>query len=172
MTPVAVDISFWILAVVAVVAALAVVGLQDVFRAAIALVVCFLVVAGIYILLSAEFLAVVQILIYVGAISVILILAIMMTREYHRGSPSTKFRVPGFLVSLVFLGVLLYALTNTTWNVVASPLDNPNIQIATGNDLAGRLFGAGGYALPIEIGGLLLLAAVIGAIVLIKDKEK
>jgi len=169
---VAQQISFWILAVVSVTAALAVVGLQDVFRAAIALVVCFLVVAGIYILLSAEFLAVVQILIYVGAISVIIILAIMMSREYQHGSPSTKFKVPAFLVSLVFLGVIMFAFVSTKWNVTGSILDNPNIPVATGNDLAGKLFGPGGYALPIEIGGLLLLAAVIGAIVILRDKDK
>ena len=172
MIPLAVDISFWILAVVSIVAALAVVGLQDVFRAAIALVVCFLVIAGIYILLSAEFLAMIQILIYVGAISVIIILAIMMTREYQRGNTSTRFRVPGFLVSIVFLGLLLFAVTNTAWNITSSPLDDPNIQVATGSDLAGRLFGAAGYALPIEIGGLLILAVVIGAIVLLRDKDK
>jgi NADH-quinone oxidoreductase subunit J len=169
---VAQQISFWILAVVAVAAALAVVALKDVFRAAIALVACFLVIAGIYVLLSAEFLAVVQILIYVGAISVILMLAIMMTREYHRGSPSNKFRIPGFFVSLVFLGVVLYAVLNTTWNTKASPLDNPNLAVPTGNDLAIKLFGDGGFALPVVIGGMLLLAAILGAIILVKDRDK
>ena len=166
------NISFWILAVVSVAAALAVVGLQDVFRAALALVVCFLTVAGIYVLLSAEFLAVVQILIYVGAISIIIILAIMMTREYQRGSPSNKFRVPAFAVAVLFLGVVLFAVLSPPWNITGSVLDNPDVQVATGNDLALKLFGTNGYALPIEIAGLLLLAAVLGAIVLVKDRDK
>ena len=169
---IAIQVSFWILAVVSVVAALAVIGLQDVFRAALALVVCFLTVAGIYVLLSAEFLAVVQVLIYVGAISVIIILAIMMTREYQRGSPSNKFRVPAFGVALAFLGVVLFAVLNTPWNITNSTLDNPNIQVATGHDLGLKLFGTGGYALTIEIAGVLLLAAVLGAIVLVRDKDK
>ena len=73
------DIAFWILAVVAVMAALAVVLLGNVFRAALSLVLCFLVVAGIYITLSADFLAAVQVLIYVGAIAVLIILAIVLT---------------------------------------------------------------------------------------------
>jgi NADH-quinone oxidoreductase subunit J len=167
----AINIGFWILAVVSVAAALAVVGLQDVFRAALSLVVCFLTVAGIYILLNAEFLAVVQILIYVGAISVIIILVIMMTREYQHGSLFNKFRVPAFVVALLFLGLVLFSVLSTQWAATGSVLDNPDIQAATGSDLALKLFGAGGYALPIEIAGLLLLAAVIGAIVLVKDKE-
>jgi len=160
------SISFWILAVVSVIAALLVVSLQNIFRAALALILCFLVIAGIYILLSAEFLAVVQILIYVGAISVIIILAIMMTREFQHGSPSNKLRIPALLVALVFLGIVLFAVTNTTWHMSgASPVDPAT------NALADKLFGSGGYILPVEIAGLLLLAAVIGAIILVRDRK-
>ena len=161
-----VDIGFWLLAVICVVAALAVVVLRNVFRAALALILCFLTVAGLYILLSAEFLAVVQILIYVGAISVIIILAIMMTREYQQGSPSNKFRVPAFVIALIFLGVVLYAVLGTTWNISDAASAAANTQV-----LAGKLFGEGGYILPLEIAGALLLAAVIGAIILLREKK-
>lgn len=160
------NVSFWILAVVCVGAALAVVSLQNVFRAALALVLSFLAVAGIYILLSAEFLAIVQILIYVGAISVIIILAIMMTREYQHGSPSNKLRIPAFIVSLVFLGLVLYAVLGTSWNISGG-----TPAAADTNVLAGALFGNGGYMLPVEISGVLLLAAVIGAIALVRNKK-
>ena len=68
------DIAFWILAVVGVAAALMVVLQRDVFRAALSLVLCFLIVAGIYVTLSADFLAAAQVLIYVGAISILIIL--------------------------------------------------------------------------------------------------
>ncbi len=162
-----IDISFWIIAVVCVAAALAVVSLQNVFRAALALILCFLTVAGIYILLSAEFLAVVQILIYVGAISVIIILAIMMTREYQHGSPSNKLRIPAFIVSLLFLGVILFGILSTSWNISAMPPAGP-----TTNLLADKLFGSGGYVLPVVIAGVLLLAAVIGAIILVREKKE
>jgi len=160
------SISFWILAVVAVVAALMVVSLQNVFRSALALILCFLVIAGIYILLSAEFLAVVQILIYVGAISVIIILAIMMTREFQHGSPSNKLRIPALMVALVFLGLVLFAVTNTTWHISGAGPVSP-----AANALADKLFGNGGYVLPVEIAGLLLLAAIIGAIVLVRNRK-
>ena len=162
-----INISFWILAVVCVIAALLVISLQNIFRAALALILCFLTVAGIYILLSAEFLAVVQVLIYVGAISVVIILAIMMTREYQHGSPSNRLRVPAFIVSLLFLGVILFAILNTSWNISTTP---PAQQTTYG--LAEKLFGSGGYMLPVITAGVLLLAAVIGAIILVRESNK
>ena len=87
-------IAFWILAVVGILAALGVVLLRNVFRAALSLILCFLAVAGLYVTLSADFLAAVQILIYVGAISVLIILAIMMTREVQQGNLSNKLQIP------------------------------------------------------------------------------
>jgi NADH-quinone oxidoreductase subunit J len=159
------DIAFWLLAVVGVMAALAVVLLGNVFRAALSLVLCFLTVAGIYITLSADFLAAVQVLIYVGAISVLIILAIMLTREVQRGSPSNRFRIPAFLVAAIFLGGVVYTLLNTNWSISsASPLE------PTTPAIAGLLFGEGGFILPVEIGAILLLAAIIGAIVLVREK--
>ena len=97
-----VDIAFWALAVIGVVAALTVVTLGNVFRAAIALVLCLLTVAGLYITLSADFLAAVQVLIYVGGIAVLIILAIMLTREVQWGSPSNRLRIPAFIIATLF----------------------------------------------------------------------
>ena len=68
------DVIFWILGVVAIGAALGVVLIRDLFRAALLLVLVFVSVAGFYVMLNAEFLAVVQVLIYVGAISILIIL--------------------------------------------------------------------------------------------------
>jgi len=105
----AVDIGFWVLAVIGIAAALTVVLLRDVFRAALALVLCFLMVAGIYITLSADFLAAVQVLVYIGGISVLIILAIMLTRELQRGSPANKLVIPAFIVAVLFFGVVAFA---------------------------------------------------------------
>ncbi len=88
------DIIFWILAAVTVGAALAVVLLRDVFRAALCLVLLFFTIAGVYITLHADFLAVVQVLVYVGAISILIIVGIMLTREVWRGNPSGRLRNP------------------------------------------------------------------------------
>jgi NADH-quinone oxidoreductase subunit J len=159
------DIAFWILAVVAVAAALTVVLLRDVFRAALSLVLCFLTVAGVYITLSADFLAAAQVLIYIGGISVLIILAIMLTRELQRGSPSNKLRVPAFVVAALFLAVVGFALINTPWAVSTQPPLEP-----TTAALASKLLGEGGFILPVEIAASLLLAAILGAIVLVREK--
>ena len=159
------DIAFWLLAVVGVVAALAVVVLRDVFRAALALVLCFITVAGLYITLSADFLAVVQVLVYVGAISILLILGIMLTRDVQHGSTSNRLRLPAVLAAAAFLGAMLFAVLNTPWQISAVAPVEP-----TTAELAGKLFGDSGYVLTVEIAAALLLAAVLGAIVLVREK--
>jgi len=159
------DIAFWVLAVVGIVAALAVVLLRDIFRAALSLILCFLTVAGIYVTLSADFLAAVQVLIYVGAISILIILAIMLTREVQRGSPSSKLRIPAFVVAILFLGAMGFAMLNTPWLVSVVPPLEP-----TTAALAVKLFGDGGFILAVEIAAVLLLATILGAIVLVREK--
>ena len=159
------DIAFWILAVVGIAAALAVVLLRDVFRAALSLVLCFMTVAGLYVTLSADFLAAVQVLIYIGGISVLIILAIMLTRELQQGSPSNKLRIPAFIVAILFLGVVGFTVINTPWQVSTLPPLEP-----TTAALAGKLLGEGGFILSVEIAAVLLLAAILGAIVLVREK--
>ena len=160
------DIAFWVLAIIGVVAALAVVVLRDVFRAALSMILCFIIVAGIYITLSADFLAAVQILIYVGAISILIILGIMLTREVQRGSLRNKLSVPAFIVAVLLFAVITYAMVATSWQISgAAPLE------PTTAALAGKLFGEGGYIFVVEISAVLLLAAILGAIVLVREKE-
>ena len=159
------EITFWALAIVGVGAALAVVLLRDIFRAALCLILCFLVVAGIYVSLSADFLAAVQVLVYVGAISVLIILAIMLTREVPQGSPTNKLRIPAFIVAILFLVVVAFAIFQTSWQIAGVPPQEP-----TTSALAFRLFGEGGFILPLEIAPIILLAAILGAIVLVREK--
>ena len=158
-------IAFWILAAVAVLSALGVVFLRNVFRAALSLVLCFLVVAGLYITLSADFLAAVQILVYVGAISVLIILAIMMTRDVQRGSPSNRMKIPAFIVAVMLLGIMIYAVTNTSWHLSGeAPLAPTTVP------LAAKLFSESGFILPVEIAAVLILAAILGSIVIAREK--
>ena len=159
------EIAFWILAITAVVAALAVVWLRNIFRAALCLIVCFLAIAGIYITLSADFLAAVQVLINVGAIAILIILAIMLTREVERGSLPNKLQLPVLISAVLFLGVAIFAVTKTPWPVLSLPPAEP-----TTAGLANKLFGEGGFVLPVEIAAVLLLATIIGAIVLMREK--
>ncbi len=159
------DIAFWILAVVGIAAALTVVLLRDVFRAALSLVLCFLAVAGIFIILSADFLGMVQVLVYVGGISVLIILAILLTRDVQQGSPSNKLRIPALIVAIIFLSVMAFTLINTPWQISTAPPLEP-----TTPALANSLLGEGGFILAVEIAAALLLAAILGAIVLVREK--
>ena len=159
------DVAFWVLAVVCVGAALAVVFVRDVFRAALFLILCFFTVAGIYITLNADFLAAVQVLIYVGAVSVLLIFAIMLTRDAKQGSPSGRLRVPALIIGLVLLGVMIGSILSFDWQPSAEMSGMVRTQ-----DIAGLLFSEGGFVLAFEVAGLMLLAAIIGAIVLLREK--
>jgi NADH-quinone oxidoreductase subunit J len=159
------DIVFWLLAVVTVGAALAVVILRDVFRAALSLVLLFLTIAVLYITLYADFLAVVQILIYVGAISILIIVAVMLTREVWHGSPPGKLRIPALVVSLLLLGTMVFTVISTQWETSGEPPLQP-----TTAAIGTNLFSQGGFILPVEISAVLLLAAILGAIVLMREK--
>jgi len=161
------EITFWIMAVIIIAAAFAVIFLRNVFRAALALILCFITVAGIYITLSADFLAAVQILVYVGAISVLIILGIMMTREIQKGSPVNKLQIPAAIVAAILLGILVYAVTASPWSISSQePLAPTTMPLAT------KLFSENGFILPVEIGAVLLLAAILGAIIITRENKK
>ncbi len=160
-----IEIAFWVLAVVAVVAALAVVTMRNVFRAAISLVFAFVAVAGLYITLSADFLAAAQVLVYVGGISVLIVLGVMLTRDVPQASQANRLRVPAFQVAAGLLGLLLFAIAGTSWDTSSANPTAPTTQA-----LASHLFAPTGWLVTIEIGGVLLLAALIGAVVLAREK--
>ncbi len=124
------DIVFWILAVAAVGAALGVVLVRDLFRAALLLVVVFMAVAGFFVRLSAEFLAVVQVLIYVGAISILIIFAVMLTRDVQRGNLPNHLQMPAVLFSAVLLAVLVVVATDTDWDLTADAVSERGQEIS------------------------------------------
>ena len=82
-----VEIVFWVIALCTIISAIAVVQVRDLFRASLFLIVTFLGIAGMFILLRAEFLAGVHLMIYVGDISVLIIFSILMTRYIDDGNP-------------------------------------------------------------------------------------
>jgi NADH-quinone oxidoreductase subunit J len=156
---------FWLLAILTVGVALAVVVLRDVFRAALSLVALFLAISILYITLYADFLAVVQVLIYVGAISILIIVAVMLTREVWHGSPPGKLRIPALIVSVLLLGTMIFTVVSTKWETSSEPPLQP-----TTAAIGTNLFSQGGFILPVEISAVLLLAAILGAIVLMREK--
>lgn len=163
-TPLSVEVVFFLLAVVTVGAALSVVLLRNVFHAALLLVVCFFGVAGVYVLLHADFLAAAQVLIYVGAIAVLLIFAIMLTRQVQRGNPFNRYWFPAGVVVAGLFAALVYVFKDTDWQLSAAPPPE-----ATTGPLADVLFND--FVLPFEVASVLLLAAIIGAIVVIRNRK-
>jgi NADH-quinone oxidoreductase subunit J len=186
-----IDIAFWIIAASSIVAAIAVVQLRDLFRAAMFLVVSFFGVAGMFVLLRAEFLAVVQVLIYVGAISVLIIFAILMVRDVEQGSPPNRLRIPAGVLALLFFLATSFVALSTDWNLIDDVIPQ-----AGGAEIATTLGGAklpadtvskieevysntvpqiaelllSDYVLAFEVASVLLLATVIGALALIRER--
>ena len=173
------DIVFWVIAISSIVAALAVVILKDLFRAALFLIVSFLGVAGMFVLLRAEFLAVVQVLVYVGAISVLIIFAILMTRDVEEGSPSNRFRLPMAIFSVLFAAVAIYVALSTNWNTLEASIASGAISGDTLEKVKGVYSNAiptighlllRDFVLAFEVASVVLLAALIGALALIRER--
>ena len=152
---------FYILAALIVGSGVMVVTLKNVFHSLLFLVLCLFSVAGIYVLLHAEFVAAVQVLIYVGAVTILLIFAIMMTAKIY--SPSTRQSneqvVPGLIIVGTILIVTLWVLSSTAWNI------SKDVAVGQSTKVIGRLL-LTTYVLPFEVVSVVLIAALIGAIVI------
>ena len=141
------------------------VTLRNIIHSAVAMMVCFGSLAGMYALLGAPIVAAAQVLIYLGAISVLILFAIMLTQAGDANLPSPFHRqVPlAILAALVVVGLIGWAVVQTDWG-------NATVVLAVAlDDLAAALFTD--YALPFEILSMLLLAAIICAIYLARRPE-
>src|SRR2546421_12447187 len=109
------SILFWIFAIVMVVAALLVVGLRNIVHSALALIVVFAMAAGIYVLLNAEFIAIVQILVYVGAVTILILFALMLTRiaGIEHTNPTNKLWFVAIVICALIGVTIIYAVTNS-----------------------------------------------------------
>jgi NADH-quinone oxidoreductase subunit J len=158
---------FYLFAAVAVVSALCVVGLKNVVHCAMFLASTFLAVAAVYLLLNAEFIAVVQVLIYVGAVTVLILFAIMLSQKYT-GVELKQHNSQSFPAA-VMIGVFLFTLIGVLfreWSSVKAPAEIAHGSAQVIGDLLMRP-----YVLPFEVASLLLLAAMIGAIVIARKEE-
>ena len=159
------SLAFLIFAALTLGSALMVVLSRNLVHSALFLVLTFFSVAGLYVLLEAEFLAAVQVLIYVGAVAILFLFALMLTRRVTgEGVRQHNSQVgPALLVAAVlFLLVLFPVAFAATWHV--SSLAPPSDAILIlGESLMTR------YALPFELMGVVLLVALVGAIILARE---
>ena len=160
------EIVFWAISVISIISALGVVLLKSVFRAALSLIICFITIAAFFILLNAEFLAAVQILIYIGAISVLLIFAILFTRDIDIQNISHKFNLITAIVVGVFCLISIYIFNDI--NIKDITKDEASYLYGSTVNEIGRLL-VNNFVLPFEVVSILLLAALIGAFVLIRE---
>jgi NADH-quinone oxidoreductase subunit J len=156
---------FYLFACAALALALAVTGAKRLLRAAVCLMGVLAMSAGLYVLLGAEFLAGIQVLVYVGGIVVLIVFTIMLTRsaDLLEDKPSLPRRLMAIAASVLFL--LMTAGIFLTTGFRANPGSPPpaNEVLAIGRSLLDP--GAEGFVLPFEVVSLLLLAAVLGGIV-------
>ena len=156
-------VAFWVLAAITVGSALAVVAVRNLIHAVVFLILSFLGVAGLYITLSADFVAVAQVLIYAGAVSVLIIFAIMLTPRAGRDNAETFLRLPGLLLAALVLMTIIYVSVRTDWSD-AGRGGFQETAAAIGEALLSR------YVLPFEIASVLLLVAMLGAILLVRPE--
>jgi NADH-quinone oxidoreductase subunit J len=157
---------FIICSLVTLGAAFAVVTSKNLFHSALFLVLSFVGVASLYILLEAPFLAAVQILVYVGAIAILIVFAVMLTRrlmakDLVQRNTQWGWSALGAVLLFVALGLILL---RVNWPVVEAAVPAETISIL-GQDLMGR------YLVPFEVASVLLLVALVGSIIIARERE-
>lgn len=162
--------AFYLLAGVTVLSSLAVFAVRNLLHAVVFLVLAFVGMAGIFITLSADFLAVAQILIYAGAVSILLVFAVMLTPLADRNNANSLFVLPGVAVAGGFATIVALVAVATDWNVLADEDLGYRSFATTIADIGQALLGP--YVLAFEVASVLLLAALIGAIVLVREEER
>ena len=158
---------FYLFAGITLGSAFVVVGSRNILRSAVALLFTFFGVAGLYVLLSADFLAATQLLIYVGGILILILFAVMLTQKIGLVSVTNQSQsVMVGLLSASFLAALLLAVISRTPWAEKTPASGEPTTTGIGNLLLTD------FLLPFEIVSMLLVAALVGAVVLAKREEE
>lgn len=161
------QVLFIIFGIITLGAAFAVVTRRNVFHAALFLILAFFGVAGLYVLLEAPFLAAAQLFIYVGGISILIIFAIMLTRDMMNPNVAGYNRQwwLAALVAVALCGMMGWVVLNHNWP--ATPGDVPPESIV---NLGKALVDPAGLVLPFEVASVLLLVALIGAVTIARER--
>ncbi len=139
------------------------VTLHNLVRSVLAMIFSFAGIAGLYLLLEAEFLAAIQVLIYVGAVAVLVLFAVMLTQRVADPNRPVNNNQAwlAFTVSVALFAIL---------SAVMAPIRWPNLPVQTTStveNLGMQLLGA--YAIPFEVASVVLLVALLGAIILARE---
>jgi NADH-quinone oxidoreductase subunit J len=158
---------FWLLTAIIIGSALAVVLFKNIVHSALMMMVTFIGIAAVYITLNADFIGLVQILVYVGAVSIIIVFGIMLTQRGDMRE-SNPFNGQKFGAAILGLGLFVLigrAILNTNWSLSQIPVKESYVEAIPEIILVDLL-------LPFQLSGLLLLVAMVGAIVLARGVKK
>ncbi|EHQ91221.1 NADH-quinone oxidoreductase subunit J family protein [Desulfosporosinus youngiae] len=162
-------IVFFVFAILAIAAAWGVVTSKNIVHSAFYLALSFAGVAVLYILMNADFLAAVQLLIYTGAVAVMVVFAVMLTLrgDVRESSPENRRWMVGALVAVsVFAMIALVVLTNADWRVLPTPWTGGG----SAEDMSLLLLSQ--FMIPFEASAVLLTVALIGAVILAKGVKE
>jgi NADH-quinone oxidoreductase subunit J len=156
------DALLWIFAAIMLGSGLLVVTMKDIIRCGLAMIVCFGALAGIYVILGSPLIAAAQVIIYIGAISVLILFAIMLTQTKDAPARLVFQTQAGAaaIASVIIAVIMALAISATDWGEIAQ-----RIRLAT-DELATVLFAD--FILAFEVVSVLLLAAVVGGVFLAK----
>ncbi len=160
------NISFFVMAAFALGGGMGVVSSRNMVHAALYLILSLFGIAGLYVLLEAPFLAAIQVLVYVGAIAVLITITVMVTRRVvsPEESVNTQWIISALIAVLV--AVTLGSVIINQFSGVLPDTDVPETFIAT---LGAALASPHAYLLPFEVASVLLLAALIGSMYVARD---
>ena len=160
------DLIFYLLALLTIVPAFWVVLSPNIVHAGFALLFTLLGAAGLYAWMGADFIAVTQLMVYIGGVLVLILFTVMMTRlpQSGRGARGLDRYVPPAVISLATLALLWKVITGTEWaSQGLGPVEPTIAEIGT-NFMTNYIF-------PFEFVSLVLLAAMIGAAILIRERK-
>ncbi len=162
------DILFWFLSVLAIVAAIGVVSSKNPIFSVLWLIVVFFAISGHYVLMNAQFLAIVNIIVYAGAIMVLFLFVIMLMNLNADAEPSKNMylRMAGVIAGMSLMIVIIAALAKPS---VGHTLMTRGTDIGLIKNLGNALFNE--YVVPFEISSVLFLSAMIGAVIIGKKDE-
>ena len=161
--------AFIIIAFVTLLAAASAMSLRNLVHCALAFVVAFAGLAAMYLLLDAQFVGFAQILVYVGAIAILIVFAILLTRSGD--TPNEAVLAPGWIYGIAISAVVFTMLGWTVLTTSALPKETSVAPVATVKNIGDALMNK--YVLPLEVIGLLLTAAMIGAVIIaLKEPSK
>jgi NADH-quinone oxidoreductase subunit J len=158
------SVAFLIIAIITLSGALAAATLRKLIHAALCLVIAFVGLAAYFFLLGAEFVGLVQVFVYVGAVAVLIVFTILLTRREVNGSRGINWG--GAIVALAVFGGLLWTILKTKSLAIPAPQIEPLTVKRIGEVLMTN------YVWPLQCVGLVLTAALIGALVLVMEEKR